>query len=136
MKQHFADDHIDDLGRNDQVDLVALHVNVVIHGVGTGLHRVEERILLAGQQRDILGPLDDVLPLDVLEHEVDAKRDRVELVGLAWATFAIVQEDLPAEVFAEFAAGLLDARTFLSNHFQGVLASVGELPATARLRHN
>jgi hypothetical protein len=24
----------------------------------------------------------------------------------------------------------------LSNHFQGVLASVGELPATARLRHN
>ncbi len=37
-EQHFADDHIDDLGGHDQVDLVALHVNVMIHGVGAGLH--------------------------------------------------------------------------------------------------
>jgi len=108
----------------------------VIHGVGAGLHRVEERILLAGQQCDVFGPLDSVLPLDVLEHEVGAKRDRVELVAPARATFAIVQKDLPAEVFAEFAAGLLDARAFLSNHFQGVLALVGELPTAARLCHS
>jgi len=136
VEQHFADDHIDDLGRNDQVDLIALHVNVVIHGVGAGLHRVEERILLAGQQRDVLGPLNGVLPLDMLEHEVDTKRDRVKLVGPARATFAIVQEDLSAEVFAEFATSFLDACAFLLNHFQGVLAPVGKLPAATRLRHN
>jgi hypothetical protein len=49
MKQHFTDDHIDDLGRHNQVDLVALHVHVVVHGVGTRLHQVEERVLLAGR---------------------------------------------------------------------------------------
>jgi len=38
MEQHFTDDHIDDLGRHDQVDLVALHVHVVVHGVGARLH--------------------------------------------------------------------------------------------------
>jgi hypothetical protein len=41
-EQHFTNDHIDDLGRHDQVDLV----HVVVHGVGARLHRVEERVLL------------------------------------------------------------------------------------------
>jgi hypothetical protein len=72
-----------------------------------------------------------MLPFDMLEHEVGAKQDRVELVGLARATLVIVQEDLSTEIFIEFAAGLLDARTFLSSHFQGVLAPVGELLTTA-----
>jgi hypothetical protein len=135
-EQHFANDHINNLGRHDQVDLIALHVNVTIHGVGTGLHRIKERILLVGQQRGVLGPLDGVLPLDMLEHEVSAERDHIELVGLARAMLAIVQEYLLAEVFAEFAAGFLDARTFLSSHFQGVLAPVRELPAAARLCHS
>ncbi len=47
-EQHFTDDHIDDLGRHDQVDLVTLHVHVVVHGVGARLHRVEECVLLVG----------------------------------------------------------------------------------------
>ncbi len=135
-EQHFADDHMNNLGRHDHVDLVALHVNVVIHGVGVGLHRIKERILLVGRQLDILSPLDGMLRLDVLKHEVGAKQDHIEVVGPAWATLAIVQEHLPVEVFAKFATGLLDACAFLSSHFQGVLASVGELPATAQLHHS
>ncbi len=80
--------------------------------------------------------LDTVLPLDVFEHEVGVEQDRIELVSPAWATLAIVQQDLLAEVFAEIGASLLDACAFLSNHFQGVLAPVGELPIVARLHHS
>ncbi len=77
-----------------------------------------------------------MLPFDVLKHEVGVERDRVELVNPARVTLAIVQEDLSVEVFAKFAMGLLDARTFLSSHFQGVLAPIGKLPAAVRLRHS
>ncbi len=49
MEQHFTDDHIDDLGRHNQIDFIALHVHVVVHGVGARLHRVEERVLLTGR---------------------------------------------------------------------------------------
>ncbi len=116
-EQHFADDHIDDLSRHDQVDLVALHVHVVVHGVGARLHRIEECVLLAGQQCNVLGPLVGVLPFQVLDNEVGAEWDCVELVGLTRATLAIAQQDLPAIVLVESATSRLDARTFLLCHF-------------------
>jgi len=67
----------------------------------------------------------------VLNNEVGAERDRVELISLARATLAIAQQDLPTVVLAEFAAGCLDVRTFLLCHFQAVLARVGVLPHAA-----
>ncbi len=76
-----------------------------------------------------------MLPLQVLDNEVGAKRDRVELVGFARATLAIAQRDLSTVVLAESTMGRLDMRAFLLYHFQAILARVGALPHVARLRH-
>jgi hypothetical protein len=107
----------------------------VVHGVGARLHRVEERVLLVERQCDVLCPLIGMLPLQVLDNEVGAERDRVELVGLARATLAIAQRDLPTVVLAEFATGRFDACAFLLCHFQAILVRVGALPHAARLCH-
>jgi hypothetical protein len=74
-------------------------------------------------------------PLQVLDNEVDAKRDHVELVGFARATLAIAQRDLSTVVLAESVAGRLDVRAYSLCRFQVVLARVGALPHAEQLRH-